>query len=738
MAVHILGIRHHGVGSARNVKTRLTELKPDIILVEGPPEITDVLLSIGNSELVPPVAIMAYNSEDPKESVFYPFAEYSPEWVAVQYANKNKIPVRSIDLPVAVGFAKKREKQASEEEPEVVDKDPLSYLAEVSGFNSGEDFWEYHFEQKKENTAEHFEAVMHVMESLRAEDIKSSLDKENIHREAYMRSLIRQTQNEIYSNIIVVCGAWHAPALTDLDSTSKSDVKLLKELPKAKIKITCTWIPWTNSRLSMFSGYGAGIYSPGWYEHQWKSIENVEISWLTKVANTLREKGMDISTAHVIEAFVLGRSLASLRNKYYVSLEELNEASLSVMCMGDGILLELIKKELIVGNKLGKVPSELPKVPLQEDFEQQLKSLRLRLTAEEKQYDLDLRKEIDLGRSILFFRLELLSIPWARRTESRTKGTFKESWMTEWSPDMMIELIDKAFLGNTIETAAHAVVVGKCAQTKSISEVSGLIQICIPAELFESIDILLEKIIELSSISSDIVDLMNALPNLIDVSRYGNVRKSDLTVLQSIVHQLLVKVFVGLPNASYGLDEENSVNMFGLISRLHNAVRLYDDAEFQQQWNETLHKMVDNAGIHPIILGCICRLLLDAQQMTDEEADNRISFALSVSNDPHQVASWLEGFLKGNGMILIYDNRLWNLIYSWVSSLSKEVFMELLPLLRRTFSKFEYGERRQIGAKAKNGLVAESKLKQFTSAENFDAERAALILPVIRELAGMG
>ena len=38
MAVHLLGIRHHGPGSARHVREALEELGPDIILIEGPPE----------------------------------------------------------------------------------------------------------------------------------------------------------------------------------------------------------------------------------------------------------------------------------------------------------------------------------------------------------------------------------------------------------------------------------------------------------------------------------------------------------------------------------------------------------------------------------------------------------------------------------------------------------------------------------------------------------------------------
>lgn len=754
MALHILGIRHHGVGSAFNVKARLEELKPDIILVEGPPEISEMFSLAGKEGLVPPAAIMVYDPAQPRESVFYPFAEYSPEWVAILFANQNNIPVRALDLPFVISSARRAAMKEAEntedksltpinEEKELSSeilppqKDPLSVLAQTDGYSSGEEWWEYHFEQQKNNAAEHFEAVMYVMKALREDGLKSALDEDNVYREAYMRTLIRQAQNELYSNIAVICGAWHAPALEELDKTSKSDIKILKELPKSKVKATATWIPWTNSRLSMFSGYGAGIYSPGWYEHQWKTRNNTEIVWLTKVAKSLRKKGIDISTAHIMESYILCRSLASLRNHYFVSLDELNEACLSVMCMGDNILLEWIKKEIVVGNKLGKVPDELPKVPLQEDFEQKIKSLKLKLTADPKQYDLDLRKDLDLQRSIFFYQLEIVGITWCKRTVSRTKGTFKESWRTEWSPDMMMELIDKAFLGNTIEQAAQNIIAARCAQTNSITEITELLQLCIPSEIFSGIDLLLERIIELSTLSSDIIDLLKAIPGLVEVSRYGNVRNSDLSVLNNIVQQLLVKVYVGLGNACYGLDEENSNLMFSLISMLNNAVRLYNDDTYLEQWNNTLHKLIDKQGVHSIIIGCVCRLLLDAGCFNDQEADTRISFALSSTGNHYNVASWLEGFLKGNGMILIYDNRLWNLVYAWVTTLHGDTFMELLPLLRRTFSRFEYGERKQIGIKAKKGLASENLSQGTTSSDIFDEERAVTIIPVIKQLCGI-
>ena len=350
MAIHILGIRHHGVGSAKHVRAELERLQPDLVLVEGPPEITEVLATVGHKDLKPPVSLMVYNPDQPSESTFYPFAEYSPEWVAIQYANQKGIPARAMDLPAVFQFRMQRlakekaEAAAASEEPKEEEfllppnQDPLTVLGKTLGYPSGEAWWEYHFEHTEGNSEEHFASVMHVMQNLREAGMISHLDEENVPREAYMRQILQEALQEMYQNIVVVCGAWHAPALVDLDRHAKADAKVLKKLPKkGKINLTSTWIPWTNGRLSFESGYGAGITSPGWYQHQWAGHEQPEIRWLQRVAATFRAEGQDTSTAHVLETFRLARSLAILRDRYYVGLEEMEDAILSGMCMGDPI-----------------------------------------------------------------------------------------------------------------------------------------------------------------------------------------------------------------------------------------------------------------------------------------------------------------------------------------------------------------------------------------------------------------
>ena len=49
----------------------------------------------------PPVALLVYASDDPGRSVFYPFANFSPEWLAIRFALERGVKVRFMDLPMS-------------------------------------------------------------------------------------------------------------------------------------------------------------------------------------------------------------------------------------------------------------------------------------------------------------------------------------------------------------------------------------------------------------------------------------------------------------------------------------------------------------------------------------------------------------------------------------------------------------------------------------------------------------
>jgi hypothetical protein len=197
--VRVLGIRHHGPGSARAVSRALEQLQPDCVLIEGPAELTDVVALASSDDLQPPVAGFVYLDDSPRFAVFDPFAIFSPEWIAMQHGVRAKVPVRFIDLPASHELVERskaaEEAQAAlaeylanppepadeladtapldesvlddeiapddgaeiadtdladdaltpEPEPSLaarVRRDPIGTLAEIAGYNDGEAWWD--------------------------------------------------------------------------------------------------------------------------------------------------------------------------------------------------------------------------------------------------------------------------------------------------------------------------------------------------------------------------------------------------------------------------------------------------------------------------------------------------------------------------------------------------------------------------------------------------------------------
>ena len=294
------------------------EKREDKYFGRGPPEADELLRFAGAPGLVPPVALLVYPPAAPQRAMFYPFAEYSPEWQAIRYANLHAVPVRFCDLPQAHRLGRRDEAESeakSEAETGAADGkpqriDPLRWLAEAAGYGDTETWWDHLVEQRSDSL-DLFSAIAEMMTVMRQET-GSRIAPLEAQREAYMRNAIRQALKQGHERIAVVCGAWHVPALATLPS-AKSDTDLLKGLPKEKV--AATWVPWSHGRLTFASGYGAGVTAPGWYRHLWRHRERASLYWLTEVATLLRGHDLDASPAHVIEASRLADTLAALRDR---------------------------------------------------------------------------------------------------------------------------------------------------------------------------------------------------------------------------------------------------------------------------------------------------------------------------------------------------------------------------------------------------------------------------------------
>ncbi len=785
--LHIFGIRHHGPGSARSLRDALETLQPDAILVEGPPDANKMLPLLVHPEMHPPVALLIYVPDQPQRCVYYPFAVFSPEWQAIHYGLTHGITVRFMDLPQAHRLAETPQKSstdnqgqsvpASEVEPESaianiqpipdtkpenssqnlaneIRFDPLGCLGKAAGYSDGERWWENLVEQRQDS-ADLFAAILEAMTALRQEAPPES-DLTEVQREAYMRNTIRAAQKEGFQRIAVVCGAWHTPALAQMPPV-KEDNALLKGLPKTKVE--ATWVPWTYGRLSFKSGYGAGVESPGWYHHLWKvnspespnnksfslysplgkggmGESEVAIRWMAKVAQLLREEDLDVSSAHLIEAVRLAESLAALRDRPLPGLAELNEATQAVLCFGSDLPMRLIHDKLIVGDRLGAVPDETPMVPLQQDLLRLQKRLRMPAEATEKIYELDLRKENDLERSHLLHRLRLLGIPWGESQQASGKGTFKEGWRVQWQPEFAVKLIEIGIWGNTILDAATAYARDKADKAPDLPALTHLINQVLLADLPDAISYLMTRLQAEAAVNSDVAHLMEALPPLANVLRYGNVRKTDTSIVAHVVDSLVARICIGLPRACSSLDDDAAAQMYERLNQVNSAISLLQNEDHVASWRQVLTQLADKEGdLHNVLAGRSCRLLLDAGIFDAQEAARRMGLALSIATEPPQAAAWVEGFLKGSGLLVLHDDKLWQVLDSWVTQLNGDTFTALLPLLRRTFSTFSAPERRQMGERVKRG---ESRLVSGVEEREFDEHRAESVLPIIAQLLGVG
>ncbi|WP_428833924.1 DUF5682 family protein [Microbispora maris] len=788
----MLGVRHHGPGSARAVRDELHRIRPDLVLVEGPPEADGLVKLAADPGMRPPVALLAYVPGEPSRAAFWPFAEFSPEWQALAYAARAGVEARFCDLPAAHALAL---------EADPVRRDPVGELARAAGYDDPERWWEDLVEHRGE--AGTLDVIAEAMRAVRDGHVAEGVEA---RREAYMRRTLRKAAREGFARIAVVCGAWHLPALTlpaltlpaltlpaltlpaltlpaqtlpaqtppvltpsaqtlpaqtppapsrrapgpgaaapegvpdgpGRPPSAAEDERLLRGLPKVRVEMT--WVPWTHGRLAAGAGYGAGVAAPGWYEHLFTAPDRPVERWLARAAAILREEDLPVSSAHVIEAVRLAEGLAALRGRPLAGLSEVTEAVRAVLCDGDEPKVELVQRRMVVGERLGRVPEATPMVPLRRDLRDEQRRLRMKPETLTGEHDLDLRRPLDLGRSRLLHRLALLGVPWGTPRRARSKGTFKESWSLEWRPELDVALIEAAVWGITVEAAATARV-RDLADGAGLPELTALVERCLPAHLPGALPYVLARIEDRAVLDGEVRHLMAALPALVRARRYGDVRGTE--GLADVTESMLARICAGLSPALTGLDEDAARAMAALVDGVHAASGLMGEAgpagaagaTGSGRWLTTLAAVARRDDLPGLLDGRVVRILFDADALEDDVAA-RMARSMSPGNPPARSAGWIEGFLSGGGLLLVHDPRLLATVDAWLTGLSAQDFADTLPLLRRTFGAFPAPERRMIGRRIRSGSALRSSEPGGEAGAEVDDGLAAGAVRTVREILG--
>lgn len=747
--INVFGVRHLSPSGAWHLRRYLDRLEPDLVMVEGLHDAIELTGDLVNTGTKPPVAILAYTDSLPVRTLVYPLAIYSPEYQAVLWAHENRKPLEFIDLPsdaflglqeVEMEFAERMAKELAEELAEGVraenkpEKDApvrpedgllvgsesdtdsgsgtvYERLAAISGETSYDAYWERRFEHNLNEDAYRL-AANELGASLRGLDSEPLRRRaENLVREAFMRRQIERAlaRGIRPEKIVAIVGAYHAPVLNG-SHLAMSD-KEFASLPRRASKLTL--MPYSYFRLSTQSGYGAGNLAPAYFELLWETLQSdtldaLGVRYLSSVARNYRELGTYRSTAEVIEGVRLAQTLSALKEGYHPTLEDLHDAAIALLGHGERSNIAESLMRVDVGTAIGQLPKGVSRTSIQEDFSRLIDRLKLEKyrTAIKQELSIDLRENrqaktqasafLDLDRSSFFHRLRILGVLFAEHVPVRQdSATWAERWNLQWSPESEITLVESVLLGETIELACGYRFKQLIEAAPTIDAAALLVSDACKCNLMESMEQAREKLQHLASETSALGHIAAAAFELMQVVRYGDVRRFDTQPLVPLIEALFVQGCLALHDAA-NCDATAAKELLQSIDQMNRVSSEFHDRIDESLWNRKLQALSDADDRNPVLSGYACALLLERGSMGNEALVREVSRRLSPGISADLGAGWFEGLAKRNRYGLIARQVLWDTLDCYVATLDDEQFKRSLVFLRRAFGEFSPNEKRNI------------------------------------------
>ncbi len=658
-------------------------------------------------ETKPPIAVLAYTKEAPVRTILYPFAEYSPEYQAIQWCHNHHVTCRFIDLPSET-FLAIPECGMQEAEGEECRMNVYEQLDQQSGEDGHDTFWERVMEQAGSIEAYHmgansFGANIRSLTAGRENDWA-----ETVLREAYMRQQIKKAVDSGIEpeNIVVVTGSYHVEGLKSWQEADED----LSKMPK--VGANHTLMPYSYYRLSTRAGYGAGNKAPAYYALLWEGLKKGEpmyavYSYLIRLAKYQREKGNPISSASVIEAVRLAMSLASLRGGTIASLRDLRDAAQT--CIGEGSVSNIIlaTADTEIGTTIGALPDGVSRTSIQEDFYRQLKDLKLEkyreLTAQDLMLDLRENRRVsseksafmDLHRSFFLHRLRVIQVSFAQQQAvNQDNATWSEHWVVRWSPEAEIELVESALKGDTIDGAASFAMKERVENAAKMGDIALVIEDACCCGMEKAVGYATAALQKMAVHAASVEDLAKTAQRLSVVIQYGNIRRIDAKPLEPILKQLFYRACLILESACV-CDDAASKAVLTAVEQL-NSVELAHDFLAHEEWIKVLNNISERDDLNTKLSGFAAAISLERGNMNTQQLRTEVSRRLSKGIPADLGAGWFEGLAMKNRYALIARLSLWESLNDYLVTLDDEEFKRALVFLRRAFADFSAVEKDQI------------------------------------------
>ncbi|MEU1888886.1 DUF5682 family protein [Micromonospora rifamycinica] len=435
---YLIGVRHHSPALAVALPRLLDGFRPEVLLLELPPELGEWLPWLADPATAAPVALAGVLG-DGGGPAFYPFADFSPELVAVRWAARNGVPVVPCDLPLADPTWRERE-------PGGAPPPGRSFADALRAAGTGrtdDDLWDRSVEARAPGADPEAvrRAALAVGWALRADAERGpGVSPLDLRREAWMRRCLAGAGR---GRVAALVGAFHAPALLTGASTPPPAG------PSGASSVVTSLVPYTFGLLDARSGYPAGIRDPQWQQSVLAadgdpaSVESATTDAVVAVCAAIRRAGHPAGPGEAREAVRLALDLARLRGLPAPGRGELVEAIQSVLAHGEvlgrGRAVARAMEQVLVGDRRGVLAPGTPRSGLAPAVRELLTGLRLPGAGDPaRELRLDpLRSTLDRRREIALHRLAVCGVDYATPAGGAGVGgvdPVTSRWRVQWSP----------------------------------------------------------------------------------------------------------------------------------------------------------------------------------------------------------------------------------------------------------------------------------------------------------------
>ncbi len=468
--IHLVGVRHHSPGCAAALTALLNEVRPAVVLIEGPREYGALLPALADERTKPPVAILSVAE---RTSGFYPLADFSPEWVALRWGSANGATVEFIDASYAdIGDPDGVEVRTLQAEHHLARSDLIAAVGARLGCRDHDETWEHLFEVRSPDELadwrRFFADTLAWGALARLDAERELLDADNTHaREAVMAAILDRYRDTT-GGVVVVTGAFHTLALLDVLENAPEAAWVRAKAGAALDPEREAWlIRYDFDRLDGLRGYGAGMPAPGFWQRAWQARSagvdprRFATEIVLEVADRLRATGEPAGSATVMDAVGQAVRLADLRGRGWPGRTDLTDALLSCFVKDDSGLSGAIGealRDVFGGPTLGQIPDGVAAPPLVAEARREAARLRFVIDdATPRQVSLDTqRKPSHVKRREFLARMRFIGSGFSRQlggadlVQGTGAGLLFEDWEYAWTPLVEAALIAASARGATI------------------------------------------------------------------------------------------------------------------------------------------------------------------------------------------------------------------------------------------------------------------------------------------------